>query len=108
MAVVAALNSSPISRLKRTWQCLQAKYANLWAAQQKLVENARNYGQYRGVIKTAVAPCLPFVGIYLQDREFARAGNPTFRASPLDPSLQLINFDRYRVRAVEVPYLTPD
>lgn len=97
MAIVAALGSSTIARLKKTWDGLNNKYTALWQAQQKFVEHSRNYAQYRSAVRTAVAPCLPFLGLYLTDITFCRDGNPQHRLSPLDSSLRLINFDRYQV-----------
>lgn len=96
-AVLAALNSSTISRLKKTWEGLANKYKITLETLRKAIEHTRNYSEYRATIRAAVAPCLPFLGLYLTDITFCYDGNPQTRVSPLDPNLRLINFDRYQV-----------
>ncbi|KAH8930025.1 ras GEF [Atractiella rhizophila] len=112
MAVVAALNSSTISRLKRTWDGLSAKNKNTLESLRKATEHTRNYAQYRGRLREAAPPCLPFLGLYLTDLTFCHEGNPNFRPSPIEPGLKLINFDKYQkmskiisdVQRFQVPY----
>lgn len=96
MAILAALNSSTIARLKKTWEGLSNKYKAILEVLRKATECSRNYAEYRSHIRTAVAPCLPFLGIYLTDITFCFDGNPSHRASPLEANLRLINFDRYQ------------
>jgi hypothetical protein len=97
MAILAALNSSTISRLKKTWEGLSNKYRVILETLRRSTEHARNYAEYRATIRSAVAPCLPFLGLYLTDVTFCYDGNPSHRPSPVDASLKLINFDRYQV-----------
>lgn len=97
MAILAALNSSTISRLTRTWDGLSVKYKVLLEGLRKATEHTRNYAEYRGALRRAMPPALPFLGLYLTDLTFCYEGNPSTRASKLDPELKLINFDRYRV-----------
>lgn len=68
----------------------------------RLTDHARNYSEYRSTLRAAQPPCLPFLGIFLTDLTFCLEGNPSHRTSPLDPSLRLINFDRYQVRLQRV------
>lgn len=67
MAILAALNSSTIARLKKTWEGLSNKYKAILEVLRKATECSRNYAEYRSHIRTAVAPCLPFLGIYPTD-----------------------------------------
>jgi hypothetical protein len=97
MAILAALNSSTIARLKKTWDGLSNKHKATLETLRKTTEHSRNYAQYRATIRAAVAPCLPFLGLTLTDLTFCQDGNSAERASPLDNSLRLINFDRYQV-----------
>lgn len=96
MAILAALNSSTIARLRKTWDGLSTKYKAILEVLRKATECSRNYADYRATIRSAVAPCLPFLGLYLTDITFCYDGNPSHRTSPLDPNLRLINFDRYQ------------
>lgn len=98
MAVLAALNSSTVARLRRTWEGLSAKYKMLLENLRKVTEHTRNYAEYRGALRRASQPALPFLGLYLTDLTFCHDGNPPTRTSSLDSSLKLINFDRYSVR----------
>lgn len=65
MAVLCALNSSTISRLKKTWEGLSSKYKVLLDVLRKATEHSRNYAEYRAKIRNAVPPCLPFLGLFL-------------------------------------------
>ena len=98
-AVLAALGSSTIARLRKTWDGLSNKHKLTIESLRRLTDHARNYSEYRATLRAAQPPCLPFLGIFLTDLTFCLEGNPSHRASPLDPSLRLINFDRYQVRS---------
>ncbi|KAJ3156000.1 hypothetical protein HDU89_005563 [Geranomyces variabilis] len=92
MAVLSALNSSTIIRLKRTWESLSGKNRATFEALRKAADHSRNYAEYRAVLKRVQGPCLPFLGVYLTDLTFTEDGNPSTRASPHGP---LINIDKY-------------
>lgn len=102
MAIMTALNSSTISRLKKTWDGLNNKYRTIHETLNRAVNHARNYAEYRATLRHCQPPCLPFLGVYLTDITFCHEGNPTHRSSPLEPSLKLINFDRYQVRPLHL------
>ncbi|KAL8293045.1 hypothetical protein RQP46_000739 [Phenoliferia psychrophenolica] len=112
MAVLCALTSSTISRLRKTWDGLSSKYRIILDTLRKATEHGRNYAEYRAKIRSAVPPCLPFVGLFLTDLTFCYEGNRASRPSPLDPSLSLINLDRYQkmsrivgdLQRFQVPY----
>ncbi|BGP20078.1 hypothetical protein JCM10213_002672 [Rhodosporidiobolus nylandii] len=98
-AVFTALNSSTIARLRKTWDALAPKYKAILEVLRKATDHSRNYAEYRQKIRQAVPPCLPFVGLFLTDLIFIFEGNRAERPSPVDPSLRLINFDRYHKMA---------
>lgn len=112
MAILCALTSSTISRLRKTWDSLPSKYRVILDTLRKATEHGRNYAEYRANIRSAVPPCLPFVGLFLTDLTFCYEGNRAERPSPLDPSLGLINLDRYQkmsgivgdLQRFQVPY----
>ncbi|WFD34208.1 Ras guanine nucleotide exchange factor bud5 [Malassezia cuniculi] len=79
MAIQSALNSSTISRLKRTWRALPAKISAAADHQRRLVEHHRNFSAYRAKLRAAVGPAIPFLGFVLTDETFCRAGNPATR-----------------------------
>ncbi|KAJ3005153.1 hypothetical protein HKX48_000842 [Thoreauomyces humboldtii] len=92
MAVLSALNSSTIIRLKRTWEALSGKHRLTFEALRKAADHSRNYAEYRAYLKRVQGPCLPFLGVYLTDLTFTEDGNPATRAGPHGP---LINMDKY-------------
>ncbi|GAA5919284.1 hypothetical protein JCM1841_006540 [Sporobolomyces salmonicolor] len=98
-AVFTALNSSTIIRLRKTWDGLAPKYKAILEVLRRATDHSRNYAEYRGKIRQTVPPCLPFVGLFLTDLIFIFEGNRAERPSPVDPSLRLINFDRYQKMA---------
>lgn len=67
MAIVCALDSSNILRLKKTWETLSQKTKGRLEHLRGVVEVSRNYAVLRQHLQNAVPPCLPFVGIYLTD-----------------------------------------
>lgn len=57
----------------------------------------RNFTEYRAIIHSINPPCIPFLGIYLQDLTFIEDGNPNY----LKKSNHLINFAK-RAKTAEV------
>ncbi|GAA5993217.1 hypothetical protein JCM10908_004513 [Rhodotorula pacifica] len=98
-AVFTALSSSTIARLQKTWDGLAPKHKATFGTLRKATDHTRNYAEYRQKVRQALPPCLPFVGLFLTDLIFVYEGNRSERASPADPELSLINFDRYHKMA---------
>ena len=63
----------------------------------KLMGANRNFTEYRAIIHSINPPCIPFLGIYLQDLTFIEDGNPNY----LKKSKELINFAK-RAKTAEV------
>ncbi|KAL1957166.1 hypothetical protein VTO42DRAFT_6309 [Malbranchea cinnamomea] len=96
MAIVCSLNSSTISRLKRTWELVSQKTKGQFEQLREIVDVSRNYAVLRQRIQNHVPPCLPFVGTYLTDLTFVDHGNQNTRNLPVvDGSLEVINFDKH-------------
>lgn len=97
MAILAALSSAPVHRLKRTWAGLSSKEKKAVAALRQLMESKSNFGGYRNTLHTINPPCVPFLGVYLTDLTFIEDGNTNM----LKGNAHLINFDkRYKVAVV--------
>jgi son of sevenless len=112
-SILAALDSSTISRLTKTWALLGNKYKLQLEAMRKLADHARNSKEYRQKLKATAPPAVPFLGkyksfpavtmkltdgllgLYLTDITFCCEGNPATRPSPLDKDRTLINFMKY-------------
>ncbi|KAI7889673.1 ras guanine nucleotide exchange factor domain-containing protein [Mucor mucedo] len=97
MAVLSAFDNSSIGRLKRTWMMSNRSTIQTLAQIRKLMGANRNFTEYRLIVHSVNPPCIPFLGIYLQDLTFIEDGNPDF----LPKSNNLINFAK-RHKTAEV------
>ena len=100
MAIVCGLNSTTILRMKRTWDLIAAKTTVRLDQLKSVVDLSRNYTVLRTRLQQDVAPCLPFVGMYLTDLTFVDAGNPAERQLPgsgcdSEKTISVINFDKH-------------
>jgi hypothetical protein len=115
MAIICSLNSSMVLRLKRTWECVSVKTKARLEELRAIVDVGRNYAVLRARLQNHVAPCIPFVGIYLTDLTFVDVGNQTTRQLPGDSGregVSVINFDKHmrtakivgQLQSFQVPY----
>ncbi|KAJ9642574.1 Ras guanine nucleotide exchange factor bud5 [Coniosporium tulheliwenetii] len=115
MAIICSLNSSMVLRLKRTWDIVPQKTKTRLEDLRTIVDVSRNYAVLRQRLQNHVAPCIPFVGIYLTDLTFVDVGNTTTRQLPADGSgegVSVINFDKHvrtakiigQLQRFQVPY----
>lgn len=96
MAIICSLNSSTISRLKRTWEIVSQKTKTTLENLRSIVDVSRNYAVLRRRLQNHVPPCLPFVGTYLTDLTFVDHGNQSLRSLPTDDGdMAVINFDKH-------------
>lgn len=98
MAIICSLNSSTISRLRKTWDYVSQKRRDMLNNLQAIVEPDKNYAVLRKRLHDQVAPCLPFVGLYLTDLTFIDAGNPATKQLPGvgdSEGISVINFDKH-------------
>ena len=117
MAIVCSLNNSVVQRLRRTWECVSKKTRARLDELNSIVDFSRNQASLRRRLESPIAPCLPFLGIYLTDLTFVDAGNPKFRdlqgtTSDSGTAVSVINFDKHlrmakivaHVQKYQVPY----
>lgn len=98
MAIICALDSSTILRLKRTWELVSSKTKATLERLKGVVDISRNYTILRRRLQHQVPPCLPFVGTYLTDLTFVDVGNQTTRQLPsegVEESKSVVNFDKH-------------
>lgn len=97
MAIVCSLNSSTITRLKRTWELSSQKTKAQFEQLREVVDVSRNYAVLRQRLQNHVPPCLPFVGTYLTDLTFVDHGNQNSRSLPVleGGNMDVINFDKH-------------
>ncbi|KAF1940817.1 ras guanine-nucleotide exchange protein Cdc25p [Clathrospora elynae] len=115
MAIICSLNSSMVMRLKRTWELVSAKTKARLDELKAVTDVGRNYAVLRQRLQNHIAPCIPFVGIYLTDLTFIDVGNGTTRQLPGESgrdSVSVINFDKHmktakiigQLQSFQVPY----
>ena len=98
IAIICSLDSTPILRLKRTWDCISSKTKASFEQHKSIVACSKNYTTLRQRLSGLVPPCLPFVGMYLTDLTFVNAGNcNTRRLSSIgsETPTTVINFDKH-------------
>ncbi|KAI8371104.1 ras guanine nucleotide exchange factor domain-containing protein [Blakeslea trispora] len=97
MAILSAFDNSSVGRLKRTWEAVGTRTTQVLQDIRKLMGANRNFNAYRVFIHSINPPCIPFLGIYLQDLTFIEDGN----SNELKKSKDLINFAK-RAKTAEV------
>ncbi|KAI1311829.1 ras guanine nucleotide exchange factor domain-containing protein [Xylaria venustula] len=99
MAIICSLNSSVISRLRKTWDIISPKRRELFRTLQTIVEPANNHRVLRARLQGHVPPCLPFLGMFLTDLTFVDIGNPATKQHPgvglQGQGMTVINFDKH-------------
>lgn len=98
MAIICSLNSSMITRLKKTWDMISPKRKEMLKVLQDIVEPTKNHAVLRQRLQGHVPPCLPFVGTYLTDLTFVDMGNPATKqltGSAGEKGMAVINFDKH-------------
>ncbi|KAK0249836.1 hypothetical protein B0A54_00524 [Friedmanniomyces endolithicus] len=119
VAIMCSINSSVVSRLRRTWEAVSKNTKLRLADLNAVIDLSRNQASLRKRFETQVPPCIPFLGIYLTDLTFLEAGNPKTRELPHTASpdgqnaVSVINFDKYsrmakiisHLQKFQVPYL---
>lgn len=97
-AIISALYSSPIHRLKRTWSYVSKDTLTQLQSMNKLMNSSRNFNEYRDMLKfIGSEPCVPFFGVYLSDLTFIYHGNPDYLLN----RNRMVNFVK-RAKTVEI------
>ncbi|KAG6009804.1 hypothetical protein E4U21_001234 [Claviceps maximensis] len=103
MAIICSLNSSTISRLRKTWDAVSSKRKEMLRHLQEIVEPAQNNKVLRTRLHDHIPPCLPFLGMYLTDLTFVDIGNPATKHMSMgidceedgSGGLTVVNFDKH-------------
>ena len=91
MAALSALLSAAVNRLKITFSRISKKAARSFEKFRKELSGQKNWANYRGNLKAAVPPCVPYLGVHLSDLVFVEQGNSDFLPSPSGNG-EVINF----------------
>ncbi|XP_033643549.1 ras-specific guanine nucleotide-releasing factor RalGPS1-like [Asterias rubens] len=77
MAVISALHSAPIFRLSKTWNLLHKKERSTCEKLADLMTEDDNRQRLREHMDIVRLPCIPYLGLYLQDLIFIDAAHPS-------------------------------
>jgi len=71
LAILSALDSAPVRRLE--WQKQISEALKEYCA---LIDSSSSFRAYRQALAEATPPCIPYIGLILQDLTFVHIGNP--------------------------------
>lgn len=97
MAIISALSSATIHRLKKTWELVPEKTNYFLQNMNRLMNSSRNFSEYRDILRLVSPPVIPFFGVYLTDLTFLEDANSDF----LQESAKLINFSK-RMKSADI------
>ncbi|CAI5454575.1 unnamed protein product [Caenorhabditis angaria] len=88
LAILSAIMSTPLARLE--WD---KKIKDALKDHTGIMDTAQSYKNYRALLQTAKPPCVPYIGIILQDLTFVHAGNPdTIPADRCNNKKNILNY----------------
>lgn len=70
LQIVSGLNSTPISRLKRTWSMVPSKTTRIFHEINKILNPNDNYISYRASIMRSTGPAIPVLPLFQKDLTF--------------------------------------
>ncbi|KAG2205228.1 hypothetical protein INT47_009493 [Mucor saturninus] len=126
-AVVSALGTPPVQRLKRTWAYIPKKSLGRLDAMNELMSEHNNYGKYRehmGLVSTAVLngksvnliqsehykrPTVPFLGTFIHDMTYllAAVGQQQQKTGTEPPSIPMRTSSRQYHGSVQPQHQDP-
>lgn len=85
-AILSALNSYPILRLKRSWTEVTEESKGEFHSMEQIMDPTYSYRNYRQALYAVDPPCVPFMGVTFMDLDFLEGGRNW---------KDLISFSRY-------------
>uniref|UniRef100_A0A8D8PPW0 Guanine nucleotide-releasing factor 2 n=1 Tax=Cacopsylla melanoneura TaxID=428564 RepID=A0A8D8PPW0_9HEMI len=74
LALVAALSSAPIKRLQ-SYKNKNITVSDMVTSYSALIDSTSSFKAYRQTLADAKPPCIPYIGLVLQDLTFVQIGN---------------------------------
>ncbi len=93
MAIMGALSSTAVFRLKKTWESLSRASLSAYNELKELVSSEQNFSNLREATKIAELPCFPYIGTFLGDLTFIDSGSQDFSTDGL------INWSKFQATA---------
>ncbi|KAJ5079686.1 ras guanine nucleotide exchange factor i-related [Anaeramoeba ignava] len=110
-AILAGLNSSPIFRLKKSWEIVKQSHYDTYQSLQTEMSSTQSYKAYRESLKQANPPCIPYLGIYLTDLTFIEDGSPDYLGNLINYSKRtqiskvILNIQQYQQKSYDLQYV---
>ncbi len=95
MAIMGALSSSAVFRLRKTWDSLPRASLSTYNELKDFVSSDLNFQNLREATKIAELPCFPYIGTFLQDLTFIDSGSQDFSSD----GQGLINWSKFQATA---------
>jgi hypothetical protein len=76
MGILAGLNMSSITRLRKTFAEVPPQHMQSFSSLEKMMSPNSSYKTYRQSLHKSTPPSLPYIGTYLSDLTFIEDGNP--------------------------------
>lgn len=96
MAIVCALDSTNIKRMRKTWEAVPQKTKTVFGELCKVVDVSKNYSILRQRVQSHLPPCIPFIGVYLTDLTMVDSAFPATREIATDQGkISVINLDKH-------------
>lgn len=98
MAIIAALESASIARMKKTWEAIDSIYVKSFQEMKMMMSAEGSYRNFRHILKAESTPAIPYVGVYLGDLTFIEDGNPD-KVRSKDNKKDLVNLLKMKMLA---------
>jgi son of sevenless-like protein len=66
MEILVGLSMGMVSRLTQSWDAVPKEKMSMFQKLQSLIDNRKNYANYRLVYRDAALPCFPYLGLQLK------------------------------------------